>query len=37
VTTVLQYGNAFQASSCISRQPFGASHRMNVGTLLGTE
>ena len=28
VTTVLQYGYAFQASSCTSKEPFGASHRM---------
>jgi hypothetical protein len=32
--TVLQYGYAFHASSCTSREPFGASSLINEGTLL---
>lgn len=30
--TVRQYGYAFQASSCISNEPFGANRRINAGT-----
>lgn len=34
VITVLQYGYAFHASSCISSEPLGARNFTNVGTLL---
>lgn len=34
VITVLQYGYAFHASSCISSEPLGANHCIKLGTLL---